>query len=101
MSANAFARAGSSASRAAASSSLFLGHAATALIRNSGVSVTLAVDKSASARCAGIVTPRVDGLAICNQTDPSTARHVATVRATTTRSKVWNFFVPIFSENSD
>ena len=65
----------------------FLGDAATALIRISGVSVTPAVDKRASARCAGIATPRVDGLAICNQTDPSAARHVVTVRATTPRSK--------------
>ena len=101
MSANAFSRAGSSAARAAASSSLFLGDAATALIRNSRVSVTLAVDKRASARCAGIVTPRLDGLAISNETDPSAARHVVTVRATTTRSKVCQFFVPIFSENLD
>ena len=96
VSANALARAGSSAFRAAASSSSFSGDAATALIRNSGLSVTLAVDKSASARYAGIVTPRVDRLAICNQTDPSTARHVATVRATTTRSKVWNFSFQCF-----
>ena len=67
---------------------LFLGDAATALVRNSGVSVTLAVDKRASAKCAVIVTPRVDGLAICNQTDPSAARDVATVRATT-RSNIY------------
>ena len=53
-----------------ASSSLFLGDAATALIRNSGVSVTLTVDKRASARCAGIVTPRVDGLAILQPDGP-------------------------------
>ena len=55
MSANALARAESNASRAAASSSFFLGDAATAFIRNSGVSVTLAVDKRASVRCAGVV----------------------------------------------
>ena len=72
-----------------------LPHLSVFHIRNSGVSVTLAVDKSASARCAGRVTPRVDGLAICNQTDPSTARHGATVRATT-RSKVWNFLFQYF-----
>ena len=55
VSANALARAGSNASRATAKSSLFLGDAATALIRISGVSVTLAVDKRASVRCAGVV----------------------------------------------
>lgn len=73
MSANALARAGSKASRVAASSSGLLGDAATALVRNSGVSVTLAVDKRASVTCAGIVTPRVGGLALFNQTDPSAA----------------------------
>ena len=61
----------------------------------------LVVDKSTSAKCASIVTSRLDGLVIRNETDPSAARHVATVRATTTRSKVRQFFVSIFSENSD
>ena len=100
VSANALARVGSNASRATAGSSLFLGDAATALIRNWGVSVTLAVGERTRVRCVGIVTPRVDGLTICNQTDSLVARHVAVVRATT-RSKVWKVFVPIVSDNSD
>ena len=91
VSANALARAGSNHSHATANPSLFLGDTATALIRNSDVSVTLAVDKRASVTCAGIVTPRVDGLSICNQTDPCAARHVAVARATT-RSK-FGFFL--------
>ena len=101
MSANASTRVGSNASRATANSSIFVGDAGTALTRNSGVSVTLAVDKRAIVRCAGIVTSRIVGLAIGNQTDPSAARLVAVVRAATTRSKVWKVFVPMPSENSD
>ena len=74
VSAKAFAKAGSKATRAATNSSKFSGEAATALTCTSGFFVTVDVDKKAKVRPLGILTPRLDGLAICNQTEPSAVR---------------------------
>ena len=91
VSAKAFAKAGSKATRAATNSSRFSGKAATALTCFSFFFVTVDVDKKAKVRPLGTLTPRPDGVAICNRTEPSAVRHVVAVRATTKRSNTCNF----------
>ena len=84
------ARAGSNAIYASTISSGLSGEAAAYRTNlSSSFFITVDVNKQAELRSRGVLTSRllIDGLAMCNQTEPSAVGHVVAVRATTKRSK--------------